>query len=256
MPRRARKQSSTSIYHVMSRGLNKLPVFEEIRERSRMLNLIRENVEKYNVEIYAYCIMSNHFHLLIKADLKELASFMAKIIAEFARYYNQKHNRVGFVFQGRYKSQCVENIGYFWNCLRYIHNNPLYLEEIDRIENYKYSSLKELYYNEKDILADIVFQLVYGKFGESKEFLRFHETGSWEVFEDVSEEKEDDRLRIAREILSQYELSKGVEAIEILDYFTFRKEYQKELIKILHVPVKKANEIISMLKRELKKGTG
>ena len=256
MPRRARKESSTSIYHVMSRGLNKLPVFKETRERSRMLNLIRENVEKYDVEIYAYCIMPNHFHLLIKANLKELSSFMAKIIAEFARYYNQKHNRVGYVFQGRYKSQCIEDIGYFWNCLRYIHNNSLYLEEIDRIEDYKYSSLKELYYNEKDILTDLIFQLVYGKFGESKEFLHFHEKGSWEIFEDVSEELEEDRLRIAREILSQHKASEDVAAIEILDYIVFRKKYQKDLIKILHVPVKKANEIISMLRIELKKGTG
>lgn len=123
MPREKRQQSSTSIYHVMSRGLNKLAVFRETRERTRLINLIRENLEKYNVEIYAYCIMPNHFHLLIKADLEELASFMAKILAAFAKYYNKKHNRVGYVFQGRYKSQCVENIGYFWNCLRYIHNN-------------------------------------------------------------------------------------------------------------------------------------
>lgn len=86
----------------MSRGINKLPVFKEKRE-------IRENTQKYDVEMYAYCIMP--FHLLIKADLEELASFMAIIIAEFARYYNYKHNRTGYVFEGRYKSQCVENIG-------------------------------------------------------------------------------------------------------------------------------------------------
>ena len=145
----------------MSRGINKLPVFKENRERTRMLNLIRENALQYDVEIYAYCIMPNHLHLLIKADLKELASFMAKIIAEFARYYNHKHNRTGYVFQGRYKSQCIESIGYFWNCLRYIHNNPLYLSGVEIILNYKYSSLRELYYKEKDILTDLIFQLVY-----------------------------------------------------------------------------------------------
>ena len=60
----------------MSRGLNKLPIFKEKRERTRMLNLVRENIQQYDVEIYAYCIMPNHFHLLIKADLQELASFM------------------------------------------------------------------------------------------------------------------------------------------------------------------------------------
>ena len=87
----------------MSRGINKEAIFKEQRERTRMLNLIRENTMEYDVEIYSYCIMPNHFHLLIKADLKELASFMAKVLAKFAKYYNQKHNRVGHVFQGRYR---------------------------------------------------------------------------------------------------------------------------------------------------------
>ena len=178
LPRKARKQSSTSIYHVMSRGLNKLAIFKEKREKTRMLNLIRENLSNYNVEIYAYCIMSNHFHLLIKADLEELASFMARVLAAFAKYYNFKHNRIGYVFQDRYKSQRVENMNYFWACLRYIHNNPLYLSGVEIILNYKYSSLRELYYKEKDILTDLIFQLVYGKFGEPEKILQFHEKGT------------------------------------------------------------------------------
>ena len=238
----------------MSRGLNKLPIFKEKRERTRMLNLIRDNVKQYDVEIYAYCIMPNHFHLLIKADLQELASFMAKIIAEFARYYNQKHNRVGYVFQGRYKSQCVENIGYFWNCLRYIHNNPLYLKEVENILGYKYSSLRELYYKEKDVLTDLIFQLVYSKFEEPEKILRFHENKSWEIFEDILEETEENRIRIAKEILAQYEADSETQAIEILEYFKLRKEYKKNLIKILHIPVKKADEIINTLRMEIKKG--
>ena len=256
MPRRARQRSSTSIYHVMSRGINKLAVFKEKRERSRMLNLIRDNLTKYDVEIYAYCIMPNHFHLLIKADLKELASFMAIIIAEFAKYYNQKHNRVGYVFQGRYRSQCIEDIGYFWNCLRYIHNNPLYLEDVENIVDYKYSSMKELYYGEMDILPELIFQLVEGKFGNTDEFLRFHKSGSWYIFEDISEEVQKDKLRIAREILMQFEMGYSIKAIEILDYIKTRQEYQRELIKVLHTPVREAQEIVRILRKEIKKGTG
>lgn len=239
----------------MSRGINKLPVFKENRERTRMLNLIRENALQYDVEIYAYCIMPNHLHLLIKADLKELASFMAKIIAEFARYYNHKHNRTGYVFQGRYKSQCIESIGYFWNCLRYIHNNPLYLQDVDNIVDYRYSSFKELYYGEKDILANLIFQLVYGKFNGIEEFLYFHEMKSWEVFEDVPEDANVDKIRIAKEILLQYATVNEVQTIEILDYFKYRREYQKDLVKILHISIKKANEIINIVKKEIKKGT-
>ena len=127
----------------MTRGLNKMPVFKQQREKTRMINLIRENLPKYEVAIYAYCIMPNHFHLLIKADLKELASFMAKILADFAKYYNFKHQRIGYVFQDRYKSQCIEKESYFWNCMRYIHLNPLNEKDFKELINYKYCSVKE-----------------------------------------------------------------------------------------------------------------
>ena len=239
----------------MSRGLNKLAVFNEKRERTRLLNLMRENLQNYDVEIYAYCIMPNHFHLLIKADLVELASYIAKVLAAFAKYYNRKHNRVGYVFQGRYKSQCVENISYFWNCLRYIHNNPLHLEEVESILDYKYSSMRELYYGEKDLLADIVFELVAGKFENSEKFYDFHGIESWCVFEDVEEEFRENKLRIAREILTEFEVEFEIKAIEVIDYVEMRKQLKEKLITILHVTVREANEILKVLRKEIV-GTG
>lgn len=235
----------------MSRGLNKLAVFRETRERTRLINLIRENLEKYNVEIYAYCIMPNHFHLLIKADLEELASFMAKILAAFAKYYNKKHNRVGYVFQGRYKSQCVENIGYFWNCLRYIHNNPQYLKEVENIVDYKHSSMKELYYGEKDLLADIIFELVANRFEDSKNFYDFHRQGSWCVFDDIEEESTENKLRIAKEILKELEEVYETKAIEVIDYVELRKQLKEEIKIILHITVRETDEIINKLRKDI-----
>jgi len=239
----------------MSRGLNKLAVFKENRERTRMLNLIRENVAKYDVEIYAYCIMPNHFHLLIKADLKELASFMAKVLAEFAKYYNQKHNRVGYVFQNRYKSQCVENIGYFWNCLRYIHNNPSYLKNVDSIVNYKYSSMRELFYGEKDLLPELIFELVAGKFQNMEEFYQFHLKDNWDVFDDVVEEAWDNKIKIARSLLQQYESIYETKAIEIIDYIKTKQIYKNELVQLTHISSREADEIIKILRKE-SEGTG
>ena len=220
-----------------------------------MLNLIRENLEEYDVEIYAYCIMPNHFHLLIKADLKELASFIAKILAKFAKYYNQKHNRVGHVFQGRYKSQCVEDIAYFWNCLRYIHKNPLYLEEIKDIKDYKYSSMKELYYGKKDILSDIIFELVEGKFEDSNVFYDFHKIGSWYVFEDITEEATDNKIRIAKEVLEEYANEYETQEIEIIDYVDNREQLKESLIVIMHVSAHEADGIMNELREQIA-GTG
>jgi len=255
IPRRGRRESITSIYHVVSRGINKEAIFKEQRERTRMLNLIRENIEEYKVEIYAYCIMPNHFHLLIKADLKELASFIAKILAKFAKYYNQKHNRVGHVFQGRYKSQCIEDIAYFWNCLRYIHKNPLCLEENKDIKDYKYSSMKELYYGTKDILADIIFNLVEGRFEDSNDFYEFHKTGSWYVFEDVAEEVRNNRMRIAKEVLEEYAIEYETQEIEVIDYVEIRKQLKESIVAIMHVSNHEAEKIIKELKNQIV-GTG
>ncbi len=104
MARKPRQKSISGVYHVVNRGLEKKAVFAQNRERTRMENLVRENYEKYQVEVYAYCIMPNHFHLLLKAELDVLASFMAVISAEYAFYYNYKHNCTGVVFQNRFRS--------------------------------------------------------------------------------------------------------------------------------------------------------
>ncbi|MGN1266720.1 MAG: transposase [Dorea sp.] len=255
MPRTSRKESVTGIYHVMTRGLNKMPVFKEKREKTRMINLIRENLSIYDVEIFAYCIMSNHLHLLIKADLQELASFMAKILAAFAKYYNYKHNRIGYVFQSRYKSQCVENENYFWNCLRYIHRNPSQQEGIEELLKYEYSSLKELYYEEKDILDEKIFGFKAEKFQSTKDFLDFHKRGSWDIYEDVPEDLQSNNLRIALEVLEQYQENLGISGVEVLEYVKTRESFIKVITRILGISGKRACKIVEIIRGDLK-GTG
>ena len=236
----------------MSRGLNKLAIFKEKREKTRMLNLIRENLSNYNVEIYAYCIMSNHFHLLIKADLEELASFMAKVLAAFAKYYNFKHNRIGYVFQDRYKSQRVENMNYFWACLRYIHNNPGYAENVEELLSYKHSSMKEFFCGKQDILADTIFLLVDKKFASLEEFLIYHKKEDWSVFADIPEEAFRNNMRIAEELLEDFSERYEICKIEVLDYNKTRHEFEDELAGILCVSLKYISNIVKILREELR----
>ena len=163
MARKPRQKSISGVYHVVNRGLEKKAVFAQNRERTRMENLVRENYEKYQVEVYAYCIMPNHFHLLLKAELDVLASFMAVISAEYAFYYNYKHNRTGVVFQNRFRSQCVEDEAYFWNCVRYIHMNPVKAGLSSTLLGYKHSSMKEycsLVSDENKILVGNIRELM------------------------------------------------------------------------------------------------
>ena len=252
MPRRARKESSTEIYHVMTRGLNKMPVFKQYREKTRMVNLIRENLSKYEVAIYAYCIMPNHFHLLIKADLKELASFMAKILADFAKYYNFKHQRIGYVFQDRYKSQCIEKESYFWNCMRYIHLNPINENNLKNLINYTHCSIKEIYFQKPDIISEEMLEIIDKKFENMQEFLDFHQRRSWDMFEDVDEEFDENCLRIGLELLRQYEIRYSVSKREVLDYVKLREEYRGELKQILGVSNRRISVLLEKLRNNAK----
>ena len=88
MPHKPRRESSTRFYHIYVRGINKEKIFGQPREKNYFKRIIRKYLKEYDVEIYSYCIMSNHAHLLIKSDLKELSMFMSKVLAKYCYTYN------------------------------------------------------------------------------------------------------------------------------------------------------------------------
>ena len=246
MPRKPREKSSTGIYHVTNRGINKLPIFNSNRGKTRFQNLLKKYKEEYDVQIYAYCIMSNHFHLLIKADLEELASFMAKILAAYAIYYNQFHQRKGYVFEGRYKSQCIETESYFWNCLRYIHRNPIKANICKTIDGYKYSSMGE-YYKEKSveiIIDNTTIKMIKEKFNK-KEFYEFHkeETDKYMLFIDTPEEVYTQQKTKAEIIFEQMQKDFQMKGEEILDDINVRNLLDNIIKQFLNISLKKAKKI-------------
>ena len=89
---------------------------------------------------------------MIWAEIQELSFFMARVLAEYANYYNYKHDRNGHVFQNRFTSECIEDEDYFWNCLRYIHMNPVKAGMAKKAADYKYSSIKEYFAEEKMLI--------------------------------------------------------------------------------------------------------
>ena len=246
MPRRPRQRSRTDCYHVIVRGLNKLAVFKDKREKIRILNLIRENFKEYNVKIYAYCIMSNHFHLLLQAELKDLSAFMAKVLASYAQYYNYRHKRIGYVFQDRFRSQCVEEESYFWNCVRYIHLNPVKAGICRDMEEYKCSSISEYYQvqDEEDrILWEGVLRISRKRFGNKRTFIDFHNMKDRDFFIEVPEEEFMQRVEIAKGILWDMEYELKTPAEEIIDYSKTRNEFEQRLADTFHISKKAAQEI-------------
>ncbi len=124
MPRRARR-SETDIYHVMLRGINKQPIFENDDDKSRYIDIIREYNKSKKFQVYGCCLMDNHVHLLIHEGEDVISTVIKRICSSYVYWYNKKYERVGHLYQERFKSECVEDNNYFINVLRYIHQNPV-----------------------------------------------------------------------------------------------------------------------------------
>ena len=152
MPRQPRKQSGTGIFHVMMRGINHQNIFEDEEDYYRFLSTLDMMAKAYepdgtptgcNYTIYAYCLMSNHFHLLIREREESLAMAVKRIASSYVYYYNHKYLRDGHLFKERFKSEPVNDMSYFTTLLRYIHQNPVKAGIVAEVKDYKYSSWGE-----------------------------------------------------------------------------------------------------------------
>lgn len=249
MPRRARRESATGFYHIVSRGLDKENIFSEKREKTRFLNLLQENLKEHDVEIYAYCVMSNHFHLLVKAEKETMPIFMAKVLGRYAKYYNYKHKRTGYVFENRYKTQCIEDGGYFWSCLRYIHMNPVKAKICSNVMQYEHSSMREYVGQKKnrEILCEKALRLYDTKFQNEKSFGTFHQEKNQEVFLDIEEEEYRQYMELAWEILWNMQEQRQLQGLEILQFVESRIQFEnavKEKLGVSHSCVKRIRKQI------------
>lgn len=140
MPRYPRLQSSSSIYHIMLRGNERKDIFGDNEDRIRFLDTLQRMREGGNYEVFAYCLMSNHVHLLMREGKESIQRSMKRISVSYVYYFNKKYHRVGHLFQDRYKSEGVEEDAYILAAARYIHNNPVKAGMVEKAEDYSWSS--------------------------------------------------------------------------------------------------------------------
>lgn len=140
MPRTARKKSKSGIYHIMLRGINRQNIFEEEEDRINFIDILRRYKQECEYSIFAYCLMDNHVHLVIKEGKDPLEKLMKRIGVSYAYWYNWKYKRSGHLFQDRYRSEVVEDDRYLLEVIRYIHQNPLQADMITTIQEYRWSS--------------------------------------------------------------------------------------------------------------------
>ncbi|WP_332310325.1 MULTISPECIES: transposase [Metabacillus] len=125
IPRVARTKSSSGIYHIMLRGINRQTIFEDDEDKIKFLVTLKKYKEISKFQLYSYCLMDNHIHLLLKESGETISESIKRISSSYVYWYNNKYERCGLLFQERFKSENVENILYFLTVLRYIHQNPL-----------------------------------------------------------------------------------------------------------------------------------
>ncbi|WAA12726.1 transposase [Fervidibacillus halotolerans] len=144
MPRKPRAKSSTQVYHIMTRGINRQTIFEEEKDKYKYLSILKKYKTEFNFELYAYCLMDNHVHLLIKESKDAtISEIMKRMNVSYVFWYNKKYERTGPLFQDRFKSENVESLSYFRTVLRYIHQNPLKAGIENSIFHCKWTSIKE-----------------------------------------------------------------------------------------------------------------
>lgn len=155
MPRQARVRSSTGVYHVMVRGVNRQKIFNENEDLQKYLYILDKTKKLEPFKLLGYCLMSNHVHLLIQEEDNNLGQVMKRIGTVYVPWFNNKYNRIGHLFQDRFKSEVVEEEAYLLTVLRYIHQNPTKAKIVKNIGDYPWSSYKT-YIGEKTYPLNLV----------------------------------------------------------------------------------------------------
>lgn len=140
--RKQREWYPGAIYHLMERGIRRQEIFKEEMDYQMFMAILKKVVERYEATVHAYCLMTNHIHLLLETNKSEIGKIMQKIAGDYARTYNRKYGYRGHLFEDRYKSCLVKDDAYFLQTSRYIHLNPVKARMAAHPEDYRWSSYR------------------------------------------------------------------------------------------------------------------
>ncbi len=179
MPRYVRKLSESNTYHIVLKGINAQDIFLDAQDCLNFLEILKKASAAYSASIYAYCLMCNHVHLLVRFSENNMAQMFKSFGASFVFRYNMKYNRVGGLFNGRYYSKAVEDDSYLLTVLKYIHYNPVKAGLCKNPADWEWSSYRE-YLSNTAQFADTNFikQMI-----TKKQFLELHQRAPQDVFD-------------------------------------------------------------------------
>ncbi len=216
MSRQARQRSITDVYHVIQRGINRALIFFEDNDREMFIDLLRSQVCT-SFQVYCYCLMDNHIHLIIKSD--QLSFCIHRILTTYAVWFNHKYERTGYLFQNRFKSEVIEDQEYLLRCFRYVLQNPLKAGLCRTVSEYKWSSYS-VYFNSADSFVSTEFLSLF--FDTKSDFQCFMAEEDAGTFMDIDYQLKDSEVR---------ELLKEALGDRVFDALT--REEQKQILRKL-----------------------
>jgi REP element-mobilizing transposase RayT len=150
-------------HHVMNRGINVEKIFNDDNLKSVFLKMLKEKSKKLRIRLFAYCIMDNHFHLVLENSSGRMSDFFRQLNGKFAMYYRKKEGGRGYVFQDRFKSTLIENDSYLITSILYMLLSPVRAGLVEKYDEYKWSSINEYFRQERSELIDSDFvNLLFG----------------------------------------------------------------------------------------------
>ena len=174
MARPWRIEYEGAFYHLLSRGNEQRDIFIDDSDRHMFLNTVGEMAERFAMDIFAYVLMNNHYHLLVRTQHANLTKAMHWFGVTYTTRFNYRHSRSGHLFQGRYRSILVQNDAYMLQLSCYIHRNPLRGGIVKRLADYPWSSYRAYAYG-KQVPAWLSTELILAQFaGEEKEQHRLY----------------------------------------------------------------------------------
>ena len=161
--RKLREWYPGAIYHLMHRGVRRTEIFSDETDYQVILEILKVTLDKYQCKIHAYCMMTNHIHLLLETSEDEIGRFMKCLSERYAMYFNHKYQYRGHLFESRYKSCLVKEDSYFLQTSRYIHLNPVKARIVVKPEDYRWSSYQTMIALKDDRITERNRTLAYFK---------------------------------------------------------------------------------------------
>ena len=208
MPRKARIAFPSMLYHIVSRGNNREPVFNGREDFEKYLEICKRYKDRYEFRLYHWVLMNNHVHLLLETTGdSSLSKIMQGINLAYTLWFNRENGKVGHLWQDRFKSSVIERDSYLLECGRYIERNPLRAMLVRDLKDYAWSSYRVYAHGKEDGITDR--HEIYESMG--KELTKRYEAYQEYVLSNRDKEEKEIREKMLKGVMGSEGFQKSVE---------------------------------------------